>query len=182
MTPKQARFVDEYLVDLNATQAAIRAGYKGDPDTVGPRLLGYVGVASAIAERQAERSKRTQIDADWVLRRLAAEAEADLSHLFDSGGNLLPVDEWPKVFRTGLVTGFETVHETEGSGEDKRRMLVRKVKLQDRSKTIEMIGKHVDIQAWRERLEHTGKNGGPITVQRIELVPMGLASDANDAG
>lgn len=78
LTPKQQTFVDEYLVDLNATQAAVRAGYS--PRTAGPqgaRLLANVNVAAAIQEAQATRSQRTEITQDWVLQGLKTEAERD---------------------------------------------------------------------------------------------------------
>lgn len=77
LTPKQERFVEEYLKDLNATQAAIRAGYSAHTaEQQGPRLLGNVGIQEAIRVGQEARSKRTKIDADWVLRRLKEEADA----------------------------------------------------------------------------------------------------------
>ena len=68
-TPKQERFVAEYLVDLNATAAAERAGYK-HPNKQGPRLLVNVGVAAAIAKGQAKRSERTEITQDYVLSEI----------------------------------------------------------------------------------------------------------------
>lgn len=77
MTPKQARFVDEYLVDLNASQAAVRAGYKGDPNTIGPRLLANDGIARAITEGQKKRSEATGVEAERVLRELASLAFYD---------------------------------------------------------------------------------------------------------
>ena len=68
MTPKQERFVSEYLVDLNATQAAIRAGYaKKSADVEGSRLLVNAKVADAVAAAKAERSERTEVTADYVL-------------------------------------------------------------------------------------------------------------------
>ncbi len=75
LTPKQARFVDEYLIDLNATQAAIRAGYSAkNADKIGPELLGKTRVSAAIAEAQAKRSERIAISQDDVVRGLHAEA------------------------------------------------------------------------------------------------------------
>jgi phage terminase small subunit len=68
LTPKQAFFVKEYLIDLNATQAAIRAGYS--PKTANEqasRLLANVNVASVVQEEMDKRAKRTEIDADYVL-------------------------------------------------------------------------------------------------------------------
>ena len=74
-TPKQARFVEEYLIDLNATQAAIRAGYSVDnADKIGPRLVGESRVSAAIAEAQAKRSERIAISQDDVVRGLHGEA------------------------------------------------------------------------------------------------------------
>jgi hypothetical protein len=68
MTPKQARFVEEYLVDLNATQAAIRAGYSAKTARfVGCENLSKPYIAEAIAAAQSERSARTEITQDYVL-------------------------------------------------------------------------------------------------------------------
>lgn len=165
MTPKQEAFVREYLIDLNATQAAIRAGYsERTANEQGARLLANASVRSHIEQAKAKRATRTEIDADWVLRRLADEAGADLSDLYDERGNLRPIHEWPKVWRTGLVAGIETVQERDGADEEGRPQFVtvRKVKLADRVRMVELIGKHVDVGAFRERVEHTGKDGGPI--------------------
>ena len=75
LTPKQCRFVDEYLVDLNATQAAIRAGYSArTANEQGPRLLVNVGIATAIQTAQEARSQRLQLTQDDVLRGLHREA------------------------------------------------------------------------------------------------------------
>ena len=76
LTPKQQRFVDEYLIDLNATQAAIRAGYS--PKTAeqqGFQLLKKTSVSEAIEQAQQERQKRTLVTQDDVIRGLLTEAE-----------------------------------------------------------------------------------------------------------
>ena len=71
LTDKQAKFCREYLVDLNATQAAIRAGYTPTfANRTGPKVLSNVGVAAEIARLQAEQAERTEITADWVLKTL----------------------------------------------------------------------------------------------------------------
>jgi len=78
LTPRQERFVQEYLIDLNATQAAIRAGYA--PKTAnreGSRLLSNAVIASAVQKGRAKMAERAQIDQDWVLRQWQAIAEAD---------------------------------------------------------------------------------------------------------
>lgn len=82
LTPKRQRFVEEYIVDLNATQAAIRAGYAArSADVTGSRLLGNARVSAAVQEAQAARSKRTEMSQDWIIDHLrenvgAAKAEA----------------------------------------------------------------------------------------------------------
>ena len=71
LTGKQQRFVDEYLVDLNATQAAIRAGYsKKSANTNGPRLLVNAGIQAAIEFGREELSRKTGMSAAWVLEEL----------------------------------------------------------------------------------------------------------------
>ncbi len=72
ITPKQQRFVDEYLLDMNAKQAAIRAGYsENTAESQGSRLLSKAKVLQAVKTAQDARSERTQIDADWVLKQAA---------------------------------------------------------------------------------------------------------------
>lgn len=71
MNVRQRRFVDEYLIDLNATKSAERAGYSAKTSHVqGPRLLGNVSVKAAIEAAQQARSKRTLLTQDWVVERL----------------------------------------------------------------------------------------------------------------
>lgn len=162
LTTKQQRFVEEYLKDLNATQAAIRAGYsKKGADTTGPRLLDDPRVIAAIDARKIERSERTEIDADWVLKRLAEEAEADIADLYDENtGDLKPIHEWPEIWRQGLVTGVETNALFEGSGEQRAQIgVVKKVRFSDRIRRLELIGKHVRVNAFQEVIEHKGLEG-----------------------
>jgi phage terminase small subunit len=76
LTPKQERFINEYLIDLNATQAAIRAGYsKKTSKSQGQRLLTNVDIAAAIARAQGDRTERTNITQDYVLESIVAAME-----------------------------------------------------------------------------------------------------------
>ncbi len=78
LTPKQARFVEEYLIDLNASQAAIRAGYSAKTAySVGHENLSKPEIAAAIQKEQAARSERTGITQDEVIRGLKKEATLD---------------------------------------------------------------------------------------------------------
>ena len=74
---RRSRFVDEYMIDLNATQAAIRSGYSvKTANKPGPRLLVNVGIQEAIAVAMAAQSRRTEIDADWVIAELVKNVES----------------------------------------------------------------------------------------------------------
>jgi len=76
MTPKQVRFVEEYLIDLNATQAALRAGYsEKTAHKQGSQLLGKTSIAAAISAAQANRSERTEITQDYVLNSIFSTME-----------------------------------------------------------------------------------------------------------
>lgn len=169
LTAKQHRFVAEYLIDLNQTQAAIRAGYSEKTAAEqASRLLTNVKVAEAIQAAMKARSERTQIDADWVLKRLARDATADLADLYTEHGTLKPVHEWPIAWRTGLVAGIETVQERDGEDAEGKPVYatVRKVKLLDRTKLVELIGKHVEVGAFKEKVEHSGE----IKTPELKLV------------
>jgi len=173
LTEKQARFCEEYLLDLNATQAAIRAGYS--PDTaysIGHEILKKPEVADLLAQLQKERSQKTKIDAQWLLDRLAAEAQADVNDIYDEDGRILPISEWPMIFRQGLIAGIEVEeqydYETSEDGKRGKKRIasgrVTKFKLDSRVKRLELIGRHIGVKAFADRMEVTGKDGGPIEV------------------
>jgi phage terminase small subunit len=163
ITPKQQSFVDEYLIDLNATQAAVRAGYSPrTADRIGSELLGKTWVAAAVRAAKAARSDRTKIDADWVLNRMVEKEGADIADIYDDAGQLRPIREWPAIWRTGLVAGIEAVEERDETG--KVLGVVRKVKLADRNRWTELIGKHVNVQAFRDQLGIGSPSGGPVQV------------------
>jgi len=153
LTAKQSAFVTEYLKDLNATQAAIRAGYsEKTAGSIGEENLKKPEIAKAIELAMQERSKRTQIDADWLLKRLADEAEADIADIFDAAtGSLKPVHQWPKIFRQGLVAGLD-VNQLNSDGQTIGEVV--KVKLADRNSIKKMIGDHIGVQAFKQQLEH----------------------------
>ncbi len=157
LTPKQQRFVDEYLIDLNATQAAIRADYSmKTAEKIGSENLKKPEIREAIDAALLKRSQETQIDAAWVLRRLAAEAEADVADLYGPDGQLLPVKEWPKIWRQGLVAGIDI---EEITVEGVKMGEIKKIRVSDRVKRLELIGKHVRVNAFQEVIQHKGLDG-----------------------
>lgn len=153
LTPLQQRFVEEYILDLNATQAAGRAGSKAkDLAAAGAELLRNPNVERAIDQAKSKRSEATQINANWVLSRLAAEADADLADLYDEDGRLLPVKQWPKIWRQGLVAGVKTSVSEDG-------VAILDVKVSDRVRRLELIGKHINVSAFQEVVQHKGLEG-----------------------
>jgi len=159
LTQKQAAFVREYLIDLNATKAAIRAGYsEASASDIAGQLLGKTHVRSAIDSALAGRAEKTQINAEWVLTRLAAEATADIADLYDPETRALkPVHEWPLIWRQGLVQGIEVDELFEGHGEDRIHVgHVRKIRLDNRIKRLELIGKHIGVKAFEEQVAVKG--------------------------
>lgn len=183
LTGKQAQFVVEYIVDFNATKAAIRASYSEKTAySQGQRLLKDVEIKTAIAVAMEERLERTKVDADWVLKRLTAEAEADLAEIYEEDGSLKPIHEWPKIWRTGLVAGLEVEPVLKKTKKDGSEIVlgITKLKVSERIKRIELIGKHIDVQAFKEKHEHTGKDGGPIeTANKFVFNPVGPDHERN---
>ncbi len=144
LTPKQRLFVKEYLVDLNATQAAIRAKYsKRTAKQIGTENLSKPDVMRAIIAGMRSREEKVETSAEWVLKALHGEAVADIADLYTESGRLRPVNEWPLVWRTGLVTGVKVKQGFEYKDGEKFPVgVVTEIKLSDRIKRLELIGKH----------------------------------------
>jgi phage terminase small subunit len=167
LTAKQDLFVLEYLVDLNATQAAIRAGYaKKTATAIGYENLIKPHIASAIQIAKSKRSERTKIDADYVLKHNAAMLEADIADILDDDGSYLPVKQWPKIWRQMLAgMDIQKLFDRHGS-KGKRIGEVIKIKFIDRLKALEMLGKHTDVQAYKEKVDVNlgGQPDNPLVV------------------
>ncbi|UMY63924.1 terminase small subunit [Pseudomonas sp. LS.1a] len=154
MTVKRHRFVAEYLVDLNATQAAIRAGYakKGAKDQA-YALMQIPEVAQAIEAAMGERNKRLKVDADYVLQRLVEIDQLDLLDILEDDLSLKPLKQWPKAWRQYLV-GFDLAEMFEGQGKDRDMVgILKKIKWPDKVRNLELLGKHVNVNAFKEQVE-----------------------------
>lgn len=174
---KQRRFAAEYLVDLNATQAAIRAGYsKRTAYQQGHRLLKHVEVGRLIQAAGKEREQRTGITADRVLAELHRLAFSDIRKLYKDDGTLLNPKDWPDDIALA-VSGVEVIEKTSHSALDEDEdgnptlkqepMQVKKVKLLDKLQAINLAMQHLGML--KTRVEHTGANGGPI--QTMDMSP-----------
>lgn len=151
LSPRQQRFVEEYLIDLNATQAAIRAGYS--PRTAnqqGSRLLANVKVQAAIAAAKESRSERVQVDQDRVLQEICAIAFLDPFDAFDDDGALLPKALIPESVRRAVV-GIE-VDEINLDGQKIGQ--TRKLRFAPKIQALTMLARHLGMAAATERHEH----------------------------
>ena len=158
LTPKQQRFVEEYLIDLNATQAAIRSGYsEKTARDIGCENLAKPNIAKAIEEAQNKRQEQTKIDAAYVLKRLVEIDQMDVLDIMDDQMKIRPVNEWPKVWRQ-YVVNLENLELSDGEG------CFKKIKWPDKVKNLELLGKHVSVGAFKDKIEHSGPNGGAINV------------------
>ncbi|HBO1369387.1 TPA: terminase small subunit [Pseudomonas aeruginosa] len=148
LTKKQRLFVDEYLLDLNATQAAIRAGYSTRRATeIGYQLLQRPEVAQAIQAAMAERSKRTEVEADYVIRRLREIDEMDVLDILEDDGSFRSIRDWPKAWRQ-FLSGIEIAELFEGRGDDRRIAgVLRKVKWPDKLRNLELLSRHVGTES-----------------------------------
>jgi phage terminase small subunit len=150
LTPKESRFVEEYLVDLNATQAAIRAGYSEKT----ARQIGYENltkphIIDAIAKAMAARSERTRVSQDRVITGIAELAFYDIADLFDEKGSLRSVHELSPMLRRA-VAGIEVRELYNEDGKNIGRL--SKVKLADRKGNLEVLGRHLKL--FTDKVEH----------------------------
>lgn len=148
LTKKQEMFCLEYLVDLNATQAAIRAGYsEKTAKEAGYENLTKPHVAERVAELKNKRSNEVKTNAEYVLRRLREIDELDIIDiLVDDLSSFRPLREWPKSWRTS-INGLDVKTIIEG-GDQPVEALVQKIKWPDKTKNLELIGRHVNVKAW----------------------------------
>lgn len=138
LTPKQSAFVQEYLIDLNATQAAIRAGYsERTANEQASRLMKNPAVKAAIEAAQEARAERTEITQDYVITNLALVVERCLQRA-------------PVVTMSG-----NQVQDEEGRD-------VWQFNAPGANKALELLGKHLGMFSDKVQHEVTGKNGGPI--------------------
>jgi phage terminase small subunit len=154
MNDKQRRFVAEYRKDLNATRAYIAAGYspKGASQSA-EKLLRNAEIAAAVAEKTQQQLEKADLTAERVLEELRRLAFADIRSLFDEHGNLKPLHELTQE-QAACIGGFEVIKKNAEAGDGKIDT-VHKVKVIDKTRTLEMLAKHFALLT--ERIEHTGE-------------------------
>lgn len=173
LTKKQQLFVDEYLTDLNATQAAIRAGYSVDTaGVIGCENLIKPNIQQAIAEAMAERSRRTGINQERILIELARIALLNpkaLVNLEDATVNPEASPDDLAAIASVKVKRFPTKDGGEG--------IEREVKFYDKIKAVELLGKHLGM--FKDRIELSGE----LNKEKSKLDSLlAQLSDANETG
>ncbi|KJY84823.1 terminase [Vibrio galatheae] len=171
LTDKQEQFCLEYLIDLNATQAAIRAGYSENGAAQNAaKLIRNDKVQVRLSELKAQRVEETKISAAYVLNRLVEIDQMDVADIINDDGSIKPVSQWPKCWRQ-TISGLDVSELWEGTGDERQQIgLLKKIKFPDKVKNIELLGKHVDVQAFKERIE-----------QKTELTLQELSDDQLNA-
>ncbi|ENU23513.1 hypothetical protein F993_01666 [Acinetobacter proteolyticus] len=161
---KQKIFVHEYLKDLNATQAAVRAGYSAKTaGSIGDENLKKPEIQKAITEAQNARIKRLDVDADYVLNRLVQIDQMDVIDIMNDDLSLKPISNWPPIWRQ-YISGLDNMEEFDGRGEERSLIgYLRKIKWPDKVKNLELLGKHISIGAFKERIEHGNDPDNPLT-------------------
>lgn len=157
LTAMQEAYAQEYTkCPENQTHAAINAGFS--PNTAAVKasvMMRDERIQKRIAELMEERNKRLRVSADYVLLRLVEIDQMDVLDILNDDGTLKPIREWPKIWRTTL-SGFDLSQTIMNMDETSIETILKKIKWPDKVKNLELIGKHVDVNAFKERLEVSG--------------------------
>ncbi|EAN0641018.1 terminase small subunit [Salmonella enterica] len=157
LTAMQEAYAQEYTkCPENQTQAAINAGFS--PNTAAVKasvMMRDERIQKRIAELMEERNKRLRVSADYVLLRLVEIDQMDVIDILNDDGTLKPIRQWPKIWRTTL-SGFDLSSTIMNMDETSIETILKKIKWPDKVKNLELIGKHVDVNAFKERLEVSG--------------------------
>jgi len=143
LTPKQEKFCQQFLIDLNGTKAAERSGYsKKTANEQAARLLANVSIQSAITKKRAEVMEKTQIEVERTLEELGVIGYADTEAIFGLNGEIKPVSEWPK----GLTKAIQSLDVQEifsWEGKNKKTVgKIKKVRFWNKAQALEMMMKY----------------------------------------
>ena len=160
LTSKQQLFLNEYLVDMNATQAAIRAGYsERSARVISCKLLTNTDISAAIKQKIAEKAMK----ADEVLEKLTEIARGDMGNFMDTSSMSFQLDlnKAKELGLTSLIRKVKqrTVTHVEKGGEEEETNTIE-IELLDQLKALELLGKYHKL--FVERTEVTGEDGKPL--------------------
>ncbi|MFR4998771.1 terminase small subunit [Clostridium cadaveris] len=170
LTEKQQRFVEEYLIDLNATQAAIRAGYKpSSARQVGTENMSKPSIRACIDQAIAERSKRTGINQDRVIRELARLAFVNASDVIDMDEASIKCNASEDDTAAIASVKVKTIPTKEGDGVE------REIRLNDKLKALELLGKHLGMFK-----DNININANVSSTKKLDAILEQLGDDGNE--
>ena len=179
LTPKQERFVGEYLKDLNATQAAIRAGYSpSSAAEIGYENLRKPQIATVISEAFKARAERTRVEGDRVVLELARIGFSDMREIAswgEDGFAYKASDELTDEAAATIAGIVETVTRTRDGG--KRRTLT--IKLHDKLRSLELLGRHLGIFTDRINMSSPPADGFVIRLKGLPEKPRKSISEGD---
>ena len=156
MTPKQEMFCREFLIDLNGTQAAIRAGYSAKTaNRIATENMSKPEIKRRIEELKQQRQEVIGVDASYVLQRLIDIDQMDARDILNDDGSVKPIYGWPDVWRQS-ISGVDLM---EISNSENVAATLKKLKWPDKIKNLELLGRHVSVAAFKDRLELSGNVG-----------------------
>ena len=124
-------------------------------DSCASEILSNPKVKAFYDSLMGEVAEEAKVDASYVLKRLVEIDQMDVLDIMDDDGNVKPLRDWPKIWRQ-YISNIETISMDDGEG------WLKKIKWPDKVKNLELIGKHVSVGAFKDKIEHTGPNGGAI--------------------
>ena len=170
LTEKQQRFVEEYLIDLNATQAAIRAGYKpSSARQVGTENMSKPSIRACIDQAIAERSKRTGINQDRVIRELARLAFVNANDVIDMDEASIKCNDSEDDTAAIASVKVKTIPTKEGDGVE------REIRLNDKLKALELLGKHLGMFK-----DNININANVSSTKKLDAILEQLGDDDNE--
>lgn len=172
MTDAQKRFCDEYLIDLNATRAYKvaypRCKKEETANAASSRMLRNVKVQEYISAKQKEIEERTEVTQDMVIKELSKIAFLDIRKLYTEDGLLKNISDMDND-TAGAISSLETLEEYEGYGDNRERIGdTRKVKLLDKTKALELLGKHLGMFKEKVTIDGNVNTNNPFSGMSTE--------------
>ena len=164
LTPKQEKACVKYVETSNMSEA-YRHAYNCQNmqyNTVNAKASSFFAqdkIKERVAELIKERTERLKINADYVLKRLIDIDNLDVSDIVDENGDIKPVKQWSKAWRTS-ISAFDVQAIKSGKIES----VLKRIKMPDKLKNLELIGKHIDVRAWQED-EKKDEEEGPQSLK-----------------
>ena len=174
LRPKQARFVEEYLIDLNATQAAIRAGYPAtSAAAIGNENLTKPAIQAAVAAGKRRQLDAAGLSAARVLEELRRLSTVDVRGFFDAAGNLKPIKDLTAE-QGACLASFEVIIKNAKAG-DNQTDTIHKIKLWDKVRSLEMLAKHFKLLVDQIEVRHVRPDLGRLSEDELTHLEAMLA-------